>query len=237
MIILDRDRQLVMSVGRWRQLTSKQLEAMHFADAKSTTRLKVALLRLVESKYLARIERRPVGGAGKGSGGYVYQLGREGWKLYGHERKYWPYRAIDHHTLAIADSYVKALELEQSGEVQILGYSTEPESWRTVGGYELRPDLHLELGLIEQRRRAAYWLEIDMGTERQSKIAEKLVAYTRALEEGSADELALMTGVIFVAPDAHRLRELRWLIDKGDREARKLFRVVELSELAEALTA
>lgn len=228
MLMLDRDRQIVMSVGRFRQLSTAHVFAMHFQGAKSTTRLKSALKRLVESKYLSRLERRPVGGRGAGSGQYVYQLGREGWKLYGHEQKFWTYRAIDHHTIAIADAYVELLDLEHEGRIEIIQANTEPESWMTVGGVQLRPDLFVEVQDIARGRRGKMWLEIDMGTERQAKIREKLAAYWNAYQ--NVEGMESFPRVVFLAPDATRARELRWIIEDGPKRAQDLFLVSTISE-------
>lgn len=230
MILLDRDRQIVMSVGRFRQLASAHIRELHFSELASSEPLYRALNRLVERKYLARIERRMVGGSGAGSGQYVYQLGREGWRLYGHDKKYWAYRAIDYHTIGIADAYIELLTLERTGAIEILGYSTEPESWRTIGGVELRPDLFAEVGDVYQGRRWRLWLEIDMGTERQAKIREKLAAYWAAYTNSSETELNLFPRVVFLAPDAMRARELRYIIDDGPVAAQELFLVSTPSE-------
>lgn len=225
MLLLDRDRQIVMSIGRFRQLAAAHIQALHFSELKSSEMLYRALRRLVERKYLARIERRMVGGTGAGSGQYVYQLGREGWKLYGHERKYWPFRAVDYHTLGIADAYIELLQREQSGTIEILGYQTEPESWRAIGGADLRPDLFVDIGLPHKGERVKLWLEIDMGTERQTKIKEKLASYWHAYKNSTQEELPTFPRVVFLAPDDMRARELRYIIEHGPKDAQKLFLV------------
>lgn len=230
MIILDRDRQIIMSVGRFRQLAAAHIGALHFSELSSQTPLYRALKRLVAGKYLAPIERRMVGGTGAGSGQYVYQLGREGWKIYGHDRAYWPFRAIDYHTLSIADTYMELLELERRGRVEILGYSTEPQTMTTVGGVALRPDLFADVGDMHRGRRGRFWFEIDMGTERQSKIREKLASYWTAYKNSTEDELSLFPTILFIAPDDARARELRYLVEDGPKDAQRLFLVSKVSE-------
>lgn len=233
--MLDRDRQIVMSVGRWRQLPSAAIAALHFHELASSQPMYNALNRLVERKYLSRLERRMVGGTGAGSGQYVYQLGPQGWKLYGREGKYWPYRAVDYHTLAIADSYIELLELEHAGRVEILTHSTEPETWVRVAGVDLRPDLFVEVGDLARGRRVSLWLEIDMGTERQAKIKEKLANYWFAFQNVSENELPVFPLVVFIAPDELRARELRYFIEQGPKEAQDLFLVSTASEYARLL--
>lgn len=235
MLILDRDRQIVLSVGRWRQLASAHIFALHFHELASTEPMYRALKRLVEGKYLARIERRVVGGTGAGSGQYVYQLGREGWRLYGREGKYWPYRAIDYHTLGIADAYIELLEMEREGRVEILASTTEPESWVRLAGTDLRPDLFVEVGDLSRGRRVSLWLEIDMGTERQSKIKDKLANYWHVYQNVSEEQLEVFPLVVFIAPDAMRARELRYIIEHGPEDAQDLFLVSTASEYAPLL--
>lgn len=228
MIVLDRDRQIVMAVARFGQLTASHLRAMLFHDRSSQTPLDRALKRLVERKYLARIERRMVGGTGAGSGQYVYQLGREGWKLAGREKAYWPFRAVNYHTLAIADVYRELLELEHAGRLTIEAFLTEPESWQVIAGADLRPDLFVQVADHLNGRSVSLWIEVDMGTERQSAIAQKLAAYWHAYQH--ADESRVFPQVLLIAPDNDRAKALRYTIAQGDEEAQALFVVSTLPE-------
>ena len=162
----------------------------------------------------------------------MYQLGREGWKLFGHQKKYWQYRAVDYHTLGIADAYMELLALEESGNIEILAHYTEPESWQVVGDVELRPDLFVEVGDIHKGKRVRLWLEIDMGTERHQKIKEKLADYWRAYRNTTEEDMRLFPRVVFLAPDAMRARELRHIIENGPEAAQDLFLVSTVSEFA-----
>lgn len=232
MLIHDRDRQIVLSIGRFGQLTAGHVRTMHFHDLASLTPSYRALDRLVERKYLARIERRMVGGNGAGSGQYVYQLGSAGWALCQREGRYWPFRTVNYHTLAIVDTYVELLELERVGKIRIEGFATEPDSWLNIAGSDLRPDLHVELADLHRQRSLSLWIEIDLGTERQRAIKDKLARYYHAWQFADERQLSVFPLVLFLAPDDVRARELRWIIERGEEEAQKLFLVSTPSEFA-----
>lgn len=235
MLTLDRDRLIVQSLARFGQLGAGHLRTMHFCDLASNTPLDRALKRLLERKYIARIERRMVGGTGAGSGQYVYQLGSAGWTLVGRPGRYSPYRAVNYHTLAIADAYVELLHLQHRGKLQIITYETEPHSWRKIAGIELRPDLYVELRTLWNDERHDLWLEIDMGTERREKITAKAVDYYNA--DGSLPEGESIPLVVFLAPDVYRVRELRTWIERGPEDAQRLFMVSSIPEFAPVLFA
>lgn len=210
---------------------------MHFADLASATPLYRALDRLVTRKYLARIERRMVGGNGAGSGQYVYQLGSAGWAFCRREGRYWPYRTVNYHTLAIADVYVELLHWERDGRIRIDGFATEPDSWLNVAGADLRPDLYVDVAEIIKRRNIALWIEVDMGTERQKAVKDKLARYRHAWHHADEKTLPVFPLVLFIAPDDVRARELRWIVEHGDEEAQRLFFVSTASQFAALLFA
>lgn len=235
MLTLDRDRQIVLSVDRFGQLAVAHISKLHFADLASSEPMYRALRRLVERKYLARIERRMVGGTGAGSGQYVYQLGSEGWKAVGKPGKYWPFRMVNYHTLAIADAHMELLELEREGRIEIVGFTTEPDTWLSIAGADLRPDMFVEVRKSFEKRTMSLWVETDMGTERQKAIKDKLARYWHAYENANAETLPVFPLVLFLAPDEKRARELRWWIESGPKDAQPLFIVSTVSEYARLL--
>lgn len=227
MILLDRDRQIVLSVGRFGQLAAGHIRTMHFTGSSDTPMYR-ALNRLVETKFLARLERRMIGGTGAGSGQYVYQLGRQGWALCGREGAYWPFRAVKLHSMAIADAYTALLEYEQKGRLRIDNFETEPDSHRKVGNVIVRPDLFIDIADIAKRRNLAFWVEIDMGTERQTQINDKLAGYLAALEAAET----FVPFVLFIAPDDERAAKLRYWIKQYGAEESKMFMVSTTHEFA-----
>jgi hypothetical protein len=224
-----RDRRIVGLVARFGQLASSHVDVLVFRENKSRNPCHVALRRLTERGYLARIERRTVGGRRGGSGVFVYQLGPLGWELY-REGRYRPRRAIDYHALAIADIYIAALELERTGKLEIVGYSNEPDCHITISGYQLKPDLYLEI------RRAQHtvkiFIEADMGTEGQRHLKEKVLRYWRAYEAADETEWPEFPMIVFVAVDDYRVQELKWLLLQGPKEAQPLFRVFSMAEFS-----
>lgn len=224
MFATTRDHEIVHTIGRFKQLSSGHVRDLIFHENLSDTPAKRSLKRLAERGYLKRIERRLIGGTGAGSGQYVYQLGPLGWKITGMEGRYWPARSIDYHTLAIADSYVSLRIAERAGMVNVLTYENEPETWRELAGVQLTPDLYLELELLDKAQRLALWVEVDLGTERQSVIKDKFARYWHAYQHA---ELEVFPLVLFLTPDQHRSYDLKRWLQAGNDEARALFVIAE----------
>ncbi|WP_181069102.1 replication-relaxation family protein [Rathayibacter sp. AY1C5] len=227
MILLDRDRQIVLSVGRFGQLAAGHIRTMHF-EGSSDTPMYRALARLVEQKFLSRLERRMIGGTGAGSGQFVFQLGRKGWALCGKEGTYWPFRAVKLHTMAIADAYTALLDYQKRGRIRIESFDAEPESHRKVGNVIVRPDLFVDIADLGKRRNLAFWVEIDMGTERQAQITEKLTSYVAAMNAAES----FVPYVLFIAPDDERAAKLRYWIKQHGEGDSELFLVSTASAFA-----
>lgn len=231
----QRDLSIIQFIARFNQCTSKQIQQLMFNGLTSHTPADRSLRRLVERRYLARIERRLVGGARGGSGQYVYQLGLEGHRMF-KDGRWAPARAVSYHSLAITDCYLALVRLERARRLHIRGFTTEPDCHVTIGRYLLKPDLYAELERLDGSNRIRLMLEIDMGTQGQRQITEKFVRYWNAYNAASEDEWP-PTGqfVLFVAVDEQRAEELRWLLEKGKPEQRALFRIKTLETLESAL--
>ncbi|WP_427007169.1 replication-relaxation family protein [Pseudarthrobacter sp. H2] len=225
MIVSSRDAQIIRHISRFGMLTSRHINDLVFHDNTSSTPSNRVLARLTRDKYLARIERRSLGGTGGGSGTYVYQLASKGWVFMRKQTRYWPFRSINHHTLAIADAYVEVAKLERANRVEVIGLSTEPDCWVTIAGADLRPDMHLELSLPEKRMNVSLFVEADMGTERQKQLKEKLARYWHAYQHATEADMSVFPVILFLVPDDERLKELNWIINSGPDEAKALFRV------------
>lgn len=230
MLMHDRDRQITLLIGQFGQLTSGQIKKLLFHDLASSTPTYRALERLTARKYLARIERRMVGGNGAGSGQYVYQLGSKGWELCKREGRYWPFRSVNYHTLAIGDAYVALRELERTGAIHIEGFMTEPDTWQTIGGAKLLPDMYIELAIQARHQNLSLWVEMDLGTERAKQIKDKLARYWHAFQHATTRDLEIFPAILFLAQDDDRVKELKWLIGRGNAEATSLFMVGKASE-------
>lgn len=226
-----RDVHVVELVGRFRQVTAEQIRTVLFSELASKTPFDRALKRLTDAGYVARLGRM-VGGFGGGSGQYVYQLGRAGWRHLGKGGGYRPLRVIDHHTLQIAECFVLLKRLERGGEVALLTYEADPASRRTVGQILLTPDAYVELGVLATRQKFLFWLEIDRDTENAEVIRGKCSRYWRAYQSWDGD---VFPYVVFVVPDESRRQELERVIAGGPAEAQDLFRVYELDSFAELI--
>src|SRR4051794_6783416 len=136
-----RDRLIVQLIARFKQASSRQVHELLFPTV-SYTPADRALKRLTERGYLTRIERRTVGGSRGGSGQYVYGLGRRGFYLH-YDGRFIPPRSVNYHALAILDSYIVIRRHELAGRLEIVGLSTEPDCWLTIGGHDIRPDMYV----------------------------------------------------------------------------------------------
>ncbi len=224
MTLSDRDRTIISYVTRFKQLSSSHIHELVFSSLTTNTPTQRALRRLVESGHLARIEHRLVGGSRGGSGIYVYQLGRKATDFY--QGRYLPSRAVNYHSLAIADCYLEIRRLDRAGQVQIVALSTEPDCHTD----KLKPDMFIALNRPEKSR-LDIWFEIDMGTESQVRIREKLQRYWREYEAHTEGKFP---AVVFVAVDEDRRRELAWMLTQVPRDVQeaRLFRVVAKGHLA-----
>ena len=225
-----RDRETVDLVARFNQLSSNQIHFIVFKDSKSHTPTDRTLRRLVEQRYLARIERRVVGGAHGGSGQYVYCLGSEGHRLYRVGRYTQP-RAISYHSLAIADSYATLVRLERDKAIKLVGYSTEPDCHQTIGRFDLKPDLFVEYQRVMRPGGGRLMLEIDMATQGQRQIMGKFQRYWGALQVANKREWPDNQVVLFVAVNDARAAELIWLRNRLEPDAQTLFKVTTGTEL------
>lgn len=229
--LTPRDRRIVELVGRFRLVGAAQIRAVEFAAQASKTPLDRTLKRLTEAGYLVRLARM-VGGFGGGSGEYVYQLGRAGWRLLGKGGGYRPLRVVDLHTLTITECFVALHGLERRGALNIITYQPEPGCHLNVAGTPLTPDAYVELGVQQPRLKFRYWLEIDRDTENPDTIKGKCVRYWRAYQ---AWQEPTFPYVVFVVPDVARRRELARVVAGGPAQAQELFRIYELNTFAKVI--
>jgi hypothetical protein len=230
-LLSARDLAVIELVGTFRQLTAEHIRVALFPELASRTPLDRTLKRLVEGGYLGRL-RRLVGGEGGGSGQYIYQLGRQGWSLLKRHGHYWAPRAVNLHSLAIADCYVILREAERAGGLRLLTFTTEPECHVAVGPVTLTPDAYVEV--IDERNglKFAYFLEVDRGTERVEKIKDKCVRYWQAFQLWDQE---FFPQVLFVVPDQHRVAKIGQIINAGPEAAKPLFHVGRIKDLNRAV--
>lgn len=226
-----RDRAVVELVGRFHQLTAAQIGSALFASNASKTPLDRVLRRLVERRYLVRLGRL-VGGDRGGSQQFVYQLGRSGWRLLDRAGTYWQPRAINPHTLAIADCFGRMLDAERAGSLTLVGFMPEPACHVVVDGVTLTPDAIVEVGFRAQRLKLSCFLEVDLGSEHRAVIREKCTRYWRAYQRWQE---AVFPYIVFVVPDDMRQATIEQVVAAGPDEAQPLFVVCTFAALPWAL--
>lgn len=223
----QRDLALLADIGRFRMLTSRQLETLHFSDA--ATPLTAArtcrrvLRRLTTLGLLHRLERR-IGGLHAGSAAFIYALSDGGQRLLDggandaapRRRLHEPSLPFVAHTLAIAELYVSLVVASRPdsgvGLVELLDVQTEPTCWRrwTRGdgsGEVLRPDLYVSLGVGADELR--WFIEVDRGSEHLPTVLRKAQAYQRYYDSGvEQTREGVFPRVLWVVPDARRAQQL-----------------------------
>lgn len=225
MTLPQRDRQIVHNVWRFQQLTAAQIGELVFGDVGSRTPCARALKRLVETRYLARIERQRLVGGSKGGGGqYVYQLGRRGYQLY-FDGEYRPARNVNYHQILLADSFLRVWDMQKAQVLTIDAAETREDATAEIAGTVLRPDMRLDVTRHDGAK-IPMWLEVDMATEGKKQIRDKLARYWQAAVAADDAEWPTIPLVVWVACDEERAKELTWIISQGkDKAAQAMFRV------------
>lgn len=215
----QRDWTVIHDVARFRLMSGRQLQLLHFGDGESNARAARRLLsRLTTHRILARLDRQ-IGGLRAGSSGYVYGLGIVGHRLLHPDL---PGRRLNEvrdgflqHTLAIANVYVGLRLAEQRGVLELLELETEPRCWRRLddgtGAEWLKPDLRLVLGVGDEALHS--FVELDQGSEHSPALLRKLRQYEAAYRSGTIETAAgVFPRVVWLVPTERRAARLRQLI-------------------------
>src|SRR5919201_3556900 len=121
----ERDLEVIGSVAEQRFLTTRQIEALHFADHASDLAgarvCRRVLARLTEERLLARLQRR-VGGVRAGSASFVYALGPVGGRLLDGQRRRItePSTTFLAHTLAVAQAHVELSQAARHAQLELV---------------------------------------------------------------------------------------------------------------------
>lgn len=228
MQLSTRDRDVVVFVNRFGQVTLDIVRRYLFATNSSKTPCYRVMNRLVSQKLLARVEIPAVGSPNGGRGPFIYQLGSAGFNMAQTEGTYWQARSINYHSLAIADCFVSLSE-----SLDIVRYEADEEASKRIAYVSLEPDLYVLYRL--DNREAHAWLEVDLGTERPKQLKGKLKRYHDALEGASDSWRSFWPTVVWVVPDMKRRAELESLIKLEPVESRGMYRVCLFSDVAKTL--
>jgi hypothetical protein len=238
-----RDRSIIETTLRLRLLSGKQLERLFFfAVERPASRARLtrrALARLSDLDLLGRLERR-IGGVRAGAAGYVYYPAPLSQRLIAlwhgkglrriHDR-YEPSRSFARHTLAVSECYVRLVEADRAGMVELLGFEREPVwSFTDAAGQRavLRPDAFLRLGLDQATELHAF-LEIDCGSEGHQALTRKCRTYVAAWRAGISQ--TVFPKVVWIATSQRRLEVLTEICAAMPAESWRLF-IVSTPECA-----
>lgn len=241
----ERDRQLLAAVQQYRYLMTGQIQRLLFTDAANPSAgLRAAsrsLKKLSEFGLVDSLSRR-IGGVRAGSGSFIWHLTHADERLLRlHDgksspmrRHYEPSPYFLAHTLAVAETAIRLIEICREHEPQITALQLEPECWRAYSSagvsYSLKPDLYAATATEEYEDR--YFIEVDLDTESPAKIidkCEKYHAYYRSGLEQEASEMFPLT-VWIVPSDSRKEKLIRHLRKTFDKQA-KLFAVITCDEL------
>jgi Replication-relaxation len=218
----ERDAAVVRLVGRFRQLTSRHVRCVLFADV---TEMPVnrSLRRLVAMGYLTRLPR--VFGDGRGSHGWIYQLRRKGWIFAERAGTFKKAYKPNWHALMVADVYCDLLEASRAGRYELLGFELEVE--RTPAKEPIRPDAMLHIK--GQTSTVTLLLEAETGSHGLKGIDNKCGAYWQASRAQPGDFKA----VIFAVPDGEHMRRVRNATNAGPSGSAALFDVCLSTDVAQ----
>lgn len=209
--LTGRERAVLSTLARVKVATAVQLQRLHFDRAPSADRqCRRLLARMTEQRLVARLGRS-VGGVRAGSSGWVYALDAAGQRLVSDRRRprrpYVPGPLFLRHALAVSELFVRLVEAERRGEVEIVRFAAEPECWRHFTGPGgapgvLKPDAYLRLALPGFED--SWFVEVDLGTEAPSTLDRKFDAHRRYWLSGREAKHGVHPCVLWLMPDERR---------------------------------
>lgn len=250
--LTERDYSLLRAVQKYRLLTSRQIQRLHFdpmhptalASARACTR---TLGRLRRSGVLKALARR-IGGARAGSAGFVWYLGPAGERLLrdtdpstrrGRRNYREPSRHFVLHTLAISELAVQAVEADRQDDFQLLDLQTEPANWQAslsqFGAVQtLKPDLWLTTATVEFEHH--WFIEIDLDSEHLPVIVRQCLAYQTFRATGRYQAAhGLFLAVVWVVPTERRRSQLQNRITTDEKLDSQLFTVATTEQAIDLL--
>lgn len=240
---MPRDIAILESFTKYRYLTSRQIERLHFRTHVSQTAANRAcrrvLARLTATHLLRCMERR-IGGLQAGSSASVYSItpvgenilltagllerksGRKGSGMF------------LEHTLRIAEAAIVLTESVWASDHSLLAIHPEPHCWRSYASIYgtaeyLKPDMHAITASSEYEYH--FFVEIDLGTESLPRIIRKCREYTAYWQTGIEQERhGVFPYVIWIAPNMKRAARMMESIANEGGLRHELFSVITSDE-------
>jgi hypothetical protein len=237
--LTERDKEILRSLCRFRCLTTMQIRRLHFADAATPTAASRAanlrLSRLRELRLIDRLDRR-VGGVRAGSASFTWGLDEAGHKMFDmrktpRKRFFEPSCKFLTHTLAIAEVYVRLMEMPGVG---ISEAQPEPDCWRQYAGAggaprTLKPDLYTAVSCGEYEY--CLFFEVDLATEPVTRVIAKCEQYLDYYRNGGEQrENGLFPVVVRLVPTEKRKEKIEDRM-RDELPFTDIFRVVTPDEL------
>jgi hypothetical protein len=230
-----RDWMVLSTLDRLRLATTLHLERLCFTGV-SKRRVRQSLASLVDRGVITRLPR-VVGGVRSGSAGYVYTLDVAGSRLLRPEHRFRrpddPGERFTLHGLAVTELYVRLVEADRAGLLDLRSFASEPASWRSFAGpygrATLKPDAHAvaRLGNYED----SWFIEVDRATESGSVVARKCEQYRRYWQTGTEQaRTGVFPRVLFLVPDAKRHAALIEVFGRQPADTWHLFTVALFDE-------
>lgn len=248
-----RERDVLFVVRRFRLIRADQLRRLFFSDLATPTGAarvcRRSLQRLSEMGLLHRLGRR-IGGLRAGSASELYALSAAGRRLLAHldgsggpvsdRGSYEPGLPFVVHTLAITELYVRLIEAERAGALELLGFDTEPGCWRSLatplaGSATLKPDALVTVGLGVYEH--ASWVEVDLGTAGRSALLRKCRTYISYHATGREQaERDVFPRVVWVTANQQRADYIAGLVRTLPAGAQRLFATTTAEQAITTLT-
>jgi hypothetical protein len=214
-------------VRRFRLISASQVHRMAFpygTPESSGRRMRRTMERLLKLGLVKRLPR-PVAGWGAGSEGYIYQPIDGG------------FRSAAPHVLAVTEIFVRLIEAEQAGTIQLVAADPEPYGYKEVGHVTLKPDLAIDFRTPNRRLR--YWLEVDLDSERRPQLRKKMSNYCLANGKWATYHRAgpdkTFPIILFIVPDHKRKERIQAIAKNQDKP--ELFEVVLFEDAVARLTS
>lgn len=144
------------------------------------------------------------------------------------------------HALAVTELYVRLLEAERAGQLQVLAFEAEPGCWRFFTGpggeaVVLKPDAFVRIGVGESEEHA--FVEVDRGTESARALGIKFDRYRAYWASGREQRINdVFPRVVWLVPDARRYDQLLDVAGNQPAEAWRLFKMALFEDAVRALS-
>lgn len=219
-----RDRRIIDLLHRLRVASMPQLVRLFFTKGNPASDARLArhaLKRLVDRRILHRLDRR-IGGSRAGSTGHVYALDVAGQALAGSDalvgRRRRPYEPGQHylaHSLAVTELYVRLIEAERDGQLEIIDFEAEPACWRSFFGpsgarQRLKPDCFIRVAATGSNVETLWFCEIDRGSVSIAGLQSQFRAYRQYWSSGREQSRwdDVFPAVLWLTPNSARLRKV-----------------------------